>query len=117
MKISGQLFVGKGTKLYSDMDNVLFTLTDDTCGRHDTIGGCCGKESNFVRYGVKEGPNCRDNFLRALAKFGLGKPVNCLSPFGLMARTACTVYQAARSASHCAAGRTATPSRSNACLA
>lgn len=73
MKISGQLFVGKGTKLYSDMGNVLFSVTADTCGRHDTIGGCCSRESNFVRYGVTEGPNCRDNFLAALAKFGLGK--------------------------------------------
>jgi urea carboxylase-associated protein 1 len=73
MKISGKLFVEQGTKLYSDMGNVLFTVTEDTCGRHDTIGGCCSRESNFVRYGVKEGPNCRDNFLRALGEHGLGK--------------------------------------------
>ena len=73
MKISGSLYVGKGTRLYSDMGNVLFTVTDDTCGRHDTIGGCCSRESNFVRYGVREGPNCRDNLLRALARFDLGK--------------------------------------------
>ncbi len=73
MKISGRLFVGKGTKLYSDMGNVLFTVVEDTCGRHDTIGGCCSRESNFVRYGVREGPNCRDNFLKGLAMFGLGK--------------------------------------------
>lgn len=73
MKIPGQLFVGKGTKLYSDMGNVLFTVIEDTCGRHDTIGGCCSRESNLVRYGVKDGPNCRDNFLKGLAKFGLGK--------------------------------------------
>ena len=72
MKIAGKLFIGKGTKLYSDMGNVLMTVVDDTCGRHDTIGGCCSAESNFVRYGVK-GPNCRDNFLRGLAAFGLSK--------------------------------------------
>jgi uncharacterized protein len=73
MKISGRLFVEKGTRLYSDMGNVLFTVVEDTCGGHDTIGGCCSRESNFARYGVKEGPNCRDNFLSGLAKFGLGK--------------------------------------------
>jgi uncharacterized protein len=73
MKISGSLYVGKGTQLYSDMGRVLFTVTHDTCGKHDTIGGCCSRESNFVRYGVKEGPNCRDSLLRALEKFGLGK--------------------------------------------
>jgi len=68
MKINGSLFIGKGTKIYSGMGNVLFTVTDDTCGMHDTIGGCCSKESNRVRYGVESGPNCRDNFLAALAE-------------------------------------------------
>jgi hypothetical protein len=55
------------------MGNVLFTVVDDSCGFHDTIGGCCSRESNRVRYGVAEGPNCRDNFLRALRRHGLGK--------------------------------------------
>ncbi|MGH2361405.1 MAG: DUF1989 domain-containing protein, partial [bacterium] len=44
----------------------------DTCGWHDTIGGCCSAESNAVRYGVWNTPSCRDNFLKALAPFGLG---------------------------------------------
>ena len=72
MKIGGSLFIGKGTRLYSGMGNVLFTVIEDTCGRHDTIGGCCSRESNRVRYGVEQGPNCRDNFLRALSRHGLG---------------------------------------------
>src|SRR5439155_859878 len=38
-----------------------------------TIGGCCSAESNEFRYGVKDTPSCRQNFLRALAPFGLGK--------------------------------------------
>ena len=29
----------------------LMTVIDDTCGRHDTIGGACSKESNTLRYG------------------------------------------------------------------
>jgi urea carboxylase-associated protein 1 len=73
MKIAGSLFIGRGTRLFSDMGNVLMTVVEDSCGRHDTIGGCCSRESNRVRYGVPEGPNCRDNFLRALEPFGLGK--------------------------------------------
>ena len=73
MKINGSLFIEKGTRLYSDMGNVLFQVIDATCGHHDTIGGCCSRESNRVRYGVREGPNCRDNLLRALARHGLGK--------------------------------------------
>ena len=73
MKIAGSIFIGKGSKLYSDMSNLLFTVTEDSCGRHDTIGGCCSRESNRLRYGVQDSPNCRDNFLRALAPLGLGK--------------------------------------------
>ena len=73
MKIAGSLFIGYGMRLYSDMGNPLFTVVEDSCGRHDTIGGCCSRESNRVRYGVTEGPNCRDNFLQALKPFGLGK--------------------------------------------
>ena len=41
IKIAGRIFVGKGSLLYSDMGNVLFTVIEDTCGRHDTIAGCC----------------------------------------------------------------------------
>jgi uncharacterized protein YcgI (DUF1989 family) len=26
--------------LYSDMGRVLFSITEDTCGLHDTLGGC-----------------------------------------------------------------------------
>ncbi len=33
------------------------------------IGGACSAESNLLRYGVKDTPNCRDNFLRGLAEF------------------------------------------------
>jgi urea carboxylase-associated protein 1 len=73
MKLAGSLFISKGTRLYSDMGNVLFTVTEDSCGRHDTIGGCCSRESNRLRYGVEGQPNCRDNFLSALAPHGLGK--------------------------------------------
>lgn len=73
MKINGSLFISKGTKIYSGEGNVLFTVTDDTCGMHDTIGGCCSRESNRVRYGLESGPNCRDNFLAALKEHGLGK--------------------------------------------
>jgi uncharacterized protein len=73
MKVAGSIYVGKGSRLYSDMGNLLFTVTEDTCGRHDTVGGCCSRESNRLRYGVEDGPNCRDNFLRGLAHFGMGK--------------------------------------------
>jgi uncharacterized protein len=72
MKLAGSIFLTRGVALYSGLGNKLFTIVEDTCGFHDTIAGCCSAESNFLRYGVRETPNCRDNFVRALAQFGLG---------------------------------------------
>ena len=53
----------------------LLTIVDDTCGRHDTIGGACSCESNTVRYGhhTKHQHACVDNFLTALAPSSRGK--------------------------------------------
>lgn len=73
MKIAGKIFLEQGTALYSNLANPLFTIAEDSCGFHDTIGGCCSLESNRVRYGVNHTPNCRDNFLRALEPHGLGR--------------------------------------------
>jgi hypothetical protein len=72
MKIAGSIFLTKGVSLYSGLGRKLFTVIEDSCGYHDTIGGCCSAESNYLRYGVRDTPNCRDTFLRALAPFGLG---------------------------------------------
>jgi urea carboxylase-associated protein 1 len=73
LKLAGTLFITTGHGLYSDLGRRLFTIVADSCGRHDTIGGCCSMESNRLRYGVEGTPNCRDNFLRALGRLGLGK--------------------------------------------
>src|SRR5215510_7576922 len=72
MKYAKTIFLTRGHGIYSDLGRRLLTIVEDTCGLHDTIGGCCSAESNELRYGVKDTPNCRDNFLRALAPFGLG---------------------------------------------
>lgn len=73
IKMAGTIYLGQWNKLYSDMARPIFTIVADSCGFHDTIGGACSKELNEVRYGHKHTPNCRDNFLRGLARFGLGK--------------------------------------------
>ncbi|MBI1734121.1 MAG: DUF1989 domain-containing protein [Candidatus Rokubacteria bacterium] len=73
MKYAGTIFLTTGHGIYSDRGRRLFTIVGDTCGRHDTIGGCCSAESNMLRYG-KPGPaNCRDTFVATLARFGLGR--------------------------------------------
>ncbi len=71
MKINGNIYLGKGSKLYSDRAQVLMRIVEDTCGRHDTIGGCCSAWSNFARYGVKDTPGCHGNFVAELATWSL----------------------------------------------
>ena len=72
MKINGSIFIGKGTVIYSVNCNPLFSVIEDTCGRHDTIGGCCSSALNRRRYGKPDDPNCRQNFLDQLRRYGMG---------------------------------------------
>jgi hypothetical protein len=71
IKINGYIYLSKGTKLYSDRAQVLMRIVEDSCGRHDTIGGCCSAWSNFARYGVKDTPSCHANFVAELASWSL----------------------------------------------
>jgi hypothetical protein len=69
--VQGNIYIGNGTVLYSDRGAALFTIIADTCGRHDTIYGCCGEANNFLRYGVRDTPSCYANFRDILARFEL----------------------------------------------
>ena len=64
----GVLYLTTGTKLISTRGHVLLTITADTCGRHDTLGGACACESNMVRYAIDKRSMhaCRDSFMRAI---------------------------------------------------
>jgi urea carboxylase-associated protein 1 len=68
------LYLTTGTKLMSSEGNVLLTITADTCGRHDTIGGACAAESNQVRYAIEKRPmhSCRDTFMKIITEWGKG---------------------------------------------
>jgi len=72
MKINGNIFIRKGSVLYSVNCSPMFTVVEDTCGSHDTIGGCCSSALNRRRYGKPEDPSCRQNFLGQLARYGMG---------------------------------------------
>lgn len=69
------LFLTTGTVLLSNDGRPMATITGDTCGRHDTIGGACSKESNTLRYGhhTSHQHACVENFLIEGARWGLGK--------------------------------------------
>jgi len=72
IKAAGTVKLTTGVVLYSDRAQPLFTLTGDTVGCHDTIAGCCSIPSNRMLYGVESEVGCRENFLAALAPYGLG---------------------------------------------
>jgi len=73
----GNVYLTTGSRLLSNRGNVMLTITADTCGRHDTLGGACAAESNQMRYALdkKSMHSCRDNFLTAISNtaYGLGK--------------------------------------------
>lgn len=73
LKACRTLRLGKGHVLFSDEARPLFTIVEDTCGGHDTIGGCCSTPSNAMLYGVNNCPGCRENFLEALSAFGMDR--------------------------------------------
>lgn len=60
------IYLTIGSKLISNEGNILFTIVDDTCGRHDTLGGACSMESNMVRYAIETRPMhaCRQSFVK-----------------------------------------------------
>lgn len=72
LKLAGTIYIGKGVTLYSELARPLMTVVEDTCGRHDTLAGCCSAEINKVRYGVANTHSCRTNFLAELSRWCLG---------------------------------------------
>src|SRR6202162_4325126 len=68
----------KGFVLYSDMGRILCSITEDTTGWHDPIGGCSNAALVTERYGETSyqdsrnyyHKNARDSFLVELGKWG-----------------------------------------------
>jgi urea carboxylase-associated protein 1 len=67
------LCLTQGHVLYSDVARPLMTIVEDTCGWNDTIAGCCSVPGNELLYGAKSTAGCRENFLKELRKYDLGR--------------------------------------------
>ena len=67
LRKQNRVYLTTGSVLYSNLGKPMLTISADTCGRHDTLGGACAQESNTVRYALDKRymHSCRDNFLRA----------------------------------------------------
>lgn len=74
-------FLTSGCVCYSDMGRVICSVTDDSCGWHDTIGGLSNADMVRKQYGeagYQEMHNDyhrsgHDSLLNELGKYGLGK--------------------------------------------
>lgn len=70
----------QGHVLYSDMGRILCSITEDSCGWHDTVSGLSDAALVRAKYGEKRYQehrnafhrNARDELLTELAKWGLG---------------------------------------------
>jgi len=74
IRAQSAIYLTTGTQLMSSEGNVLLTITADTCGRHDTLGGACATESNQVRYSLDKRwmHACRDTFMLQVLRWGRG---------------------------------------------
>jgi urea carboxylase-associated protein 1 len=72
IRAQGNIYLTTGSPLRSNLGTSMLTIVEDTCGRHDTLGGACSAESNTVRYALEKRHmhSCRDNFLLALERYG-----------------------------------------------
>jgi uncharacterized protein len=62
------IYLTANSVLRSNLARPMLTITEDTCGRHDTLGGACSTESNTVRYALEKRymHACRQSFLKAI---------------------------------------------------
>ena len=71
---ASRMFLTTGDTLYSNRSRPMFTLLEDTCGRHDFSLTPCSKEMFEKLYGEAEGrPGCEGNLAMALAPWGIDR--------------------------------------------
>lgn len=73
IKVQWAANLQKGRVILSDMGRVLFSIVEDTSGKHDAVVGGSSPESNRTRYGPGRHRNTRENFISAAAKLGLDR--------------------------------------------
>lgn len=73
IRLNGTIYLTSGHVLYSELSRPLLTITGDTCGRHDMLAGSCNAEIDRIRYGVENHRGCVENFVEAIAPWGLAR--------------------------------------------
>lgn len=69
---ASKLWLTTGDVLYSNRSRPMFTLLEDTCGRHDFTLTPCSRRMFELLYDEEEGrPGCEGNLAAALAPWGI----------------------------------------------
>ncbi|MDO8863118.1 urea carboxylase-associated family protein [Haliea sp. E1-2-M8] len=70
---AARLWLTTGDILYSNRSRPMFTIMEDTCGRHDFTLTPCSKDTFRIIYGEsEERPGCEGNLVAALAPYDIG---------------------------------------------
>lgn len=70
---ASRLWLTTGDVLYSNRSRPMFTILEDTCGRHDFTLTPCSKDTFRIIYGENEDrPGCEGNLVAALAPYDIG---------------------------------------------
>jgi urea carboxylase-associated protein 2 len=76
VKVQWTTALGKGRVILSDMGRVMFSITEDSCGAHDSLMGGSNAASNAAKYAGANGAplrNTRDNLVLLATKAGLDR--------------------------------------------
>jgi len=66
------IYLTTGHTLYSNRSRPMWTVLEDTVGRHDFLLTPCSPETFSIIYGTKgHHPSCFENLVKALAPFGI----------------------------------------------
>lgn len=70
---ASRLWLSTGDLLYSNRSRPMFTILEDTCGRHDFLLTPCSRETFAIIYGDTEPrPGCEGNLVEVLAPWRIG---------------------------------------------
>lgn len=70
---ASRLWLTAGDLLYSNRSQPMFTIIEDSCGRHDFTLTPCSKDTFKIIYGEDEGrPGCEGNLAAVLASYDIG---------------------------------------------
>lgn len=69
---ASRIYLTTGDPLYSNRSNVMLTIVEDTCGRHDFLLTPCSKDTFRIIYGDKDPhQGCFGNIANAIAPYNI----------------------------------------------